>query len=52
MNLEGLRDELALALMCDRLQALPSQVLAEDYWQMTRTWNLLGEIDRIRSQHA
>lgn len=42
--------DLVVALICEKLHKLPSEVMAEDYGHMMRTWALIGEMERIRKQ--
>lgn len=43
--------DVIVALLCERLHKLPSEVLRENAYNAIRLWNLLNEIDRIRAQN-
>lgn len=44
-------DDLGFALMVDYFKVPPSQLAEEDAGLMLRTWNLIQEVNRIRSQN-
>lgn len=43
-------EELELALICDRFNVLPDEVLRQDAYTMRRVWALVREFDRIKEQ--
>jgi hypothetical protein len=45
----ALLSQIEVARACERLHALPSQVLAEDAYTLRRVMALLGEMDRIKA---
>jgi len=43
-------EEVELALICDRFNVLPSEVLKQDVYTMRRVFALVKEFDRIKEQ--